>query len=154
MPVTTQKLLKYNKLIELLFREPAPFMPSQQGKEESLMWMIETHLGTASRTDTVPDIVSLTGVCSATTSFVLCVSPAHTQTRRWQVGMVMQPPFVCSFRLISVALEGHLEGFYVQGCQFNNIIEVQEAHSGLQPNRLSRWITLTQVSWSGRPFEA
>lgn len=33
----------------------------------------------------------------------------------------MQPP-LAGFCLISVTLEGQLEGFYVQGCSLNNII--------------------------------
>lgn len=87
-------------------------MLSQQRKEDSLMWMIESHLGTASRAEIVP--IAWTRSLTVTSSFVLCVfSLTHTQALRSFAGMVMRLPFGRSFHLISVALEGKLEGFYV-----------------------------------------
>lgn len=82
----------------------------QRGEEESLLWMMEAHLETA---DILPlfEACSLAGVYSSSTSFVLSFffSP-FTHTHSQETGRYGNN---VSFWLISVALEGELEGFYV-----------------------------------------
>lgn len=83
-------------------------MAAQHGEEESLPWIMETHLG---MTDMLPvfEAGSLAGVhffCS-----VLFPRPHAGSQVTGRYGNAAS--FGCSFCLISVALEGELQGFYV-----------------------------------------